>query len=540
MSRFSWRVSARLCAVAACVLGGPPIFAEAPARPISPAMAAGSKQISGVVLDDQGHPVAGLTVGLTWHWSRTQKDGQVFKGEATVRQVKTDALGRFTIPGLPAGDYTYGVWSDPERFIPVRAALTLAASDTGKTLRVTVSPGSLITGRVVDGLTGKPLAHVFIAAGPVPPGGDLAKWDWWEIESEGQTDAQGRYETRVPPGETFVGVGRITNNTPLSRRIRSLARKVTAVRGQTVSAPDLPVSLKPMLVYLGPDGLPVANAPVRLVPSDLAKVPVITEGRTDDAGAIILDQDQLQGQPTEDGHFRIAQGARTASGAFHWVPGGPLTVTADGETRSFPDGVGTVRLSDGAAGLITGTVTTLSGRPVPGARVRVVEIDPQNHSAVEDHVFQTDAAGVFRGPLDPHGEYHAYVRADGFNQVAVTGDRPTPITKGVTTDVGTVRLTRADGSVSGRVVDGLGRPMRGVLASVRGGKTFLSAAVTDAKGRFRIPNVVPGEPLTLNLCRQGEAPDSGSALSQSNEEMQIPQVEASPAEPKIVWHPRPQ
>ena len=349
------------------------------------------------------------------------------------------------------------------------------------------------------------------------------------MPSEATTDTQGRYQVRVMPGDDFVGVGRITNNTLASRRVRNAVQRVSVQPGQTASAPDISVSLNPIIVCVGPDGQPVANTTFRIVPEDLAHGGYILDDHTDETGTVILNRFQ-------SGSFSIGQGNRTASGTFRCSPDGSLVLDTNGKTTSFPNGTGAIRLDEASAGLVTGTVLSEGGQPIVGARVRIVETDPRNHYALDDHVFSTDASGVFHAPLDPNGEYHAYIRADGFNQVSVS-DNPLAVAKGGTKSLGTVRLFYATGTVSGRVRDGSGKPLSGVLASVRGGKTFLSAAVTDDEGRFRIPNVVPGEALHLVLCLKGEARDSGTALSQSNDEMNILGVEASPLVREIVWHP---
>ena len=500
-----------------------------PVAPGYPMMPPGDKQITGVVLNEKKEPVADITVGLTWHWSQSQKTGGVMRGSTLLGHVSTDAQGHFAYSKLSAGQFDLEVVSPTNRYVPVRKSLGIGETDALKSLTVVVSTGSLVSGRVVDAKTGTPLAGIFVGAGSIPPGGDLSKWDFWAMPSEATTDTQGRYQVRVMPGDDFVGIGRITNNTLASRRVRTAVQRVSVQPGQTASAPDISVSLNPIIVCVGPDGQPVANTTFRIVPEDLAHGGYILDDHTDENGTVVLNRFQ-------SGSFSIGQNNRTASGTFRCSPDGSLVLDTSGKTTSFPNGSGAIRLDEASAGLVTGTVISEGGQPIAGARVRIVETDPRNHYALDDHVFSTDASGVFHAPLDPNGEYHAYIRADGFNQVSVS-DNPLAVAKGGTKTLGTVRLVRATGTVSGRVRDGSGKPLSGVLAYVRGGKTFLSAAVTDDEGRFRIPNVVPGEALHLELCLKGETRDSGTALSQSNDEMNIPGVEASPIVREIVWHP---
>ena len=117
--------------------------------------------------------------------------------------------------------------------------------------------------------------------------------------------------------------------------------------------------------------------------------------------------------------------------------------------------------------------------------------------------------------------------------------KPLSLVKGQPTHLGTIHLIHAGGFVAGRIVDRFGKPMPGLLAAVQGGRTGISAALTDAQGRFRIPNIVPGESLHLTLCLHGELVDgdSGNAGFQDNEQMDIDGVMANPTERQIIWHP---
>ena len=517
--------------------------AQAPAPPPAPTasgfptLPVGDKQITGVIYNERKQPVAGLGVSLGWHWSQRQKTGGAMTGTSGAGNVTTDSQGRFTFSRLPAGDFYYGVYSPTDQYVPIQADFRIGKADAQKSLRIVVSTGSLVTGRVVDGQTGRSMAGVFVGAGPIPPGGDLSKWDFWPMPSSGKTDAQGRYQVRVMPGDVFVGVGRIDDGRASNRRIQDTVRRVSVRAGQTASAPDIPVSLKPIIVFVGPDGQPIANATVRITAADMTKGAYITEDQTDATGTLVLGRGG-SGAASKSGTFSTAQDGRTASGTFHSSPDGTLVINVDGQTSTYASGVATVRLAEGSASVVTGSVVSQGGDPIPGALVKVFQTDPKSHYGLGDQAFRSDASGNFRAPLDPNGEYHAYIRADGFNQVSVS-DKPLAVAKGGTTSLGAIHLVRADGFVTGKVVDGSGKPLSGVLAFVRGGKTFLSAAVTDDGGGFRIPNVVKGEALRLHLCLHGEARDSGEALSQSNEEMVIPGVTSSPVVQKIVWHPHP-
>lgn len=499
-------------------------------------MPAGDKQIVGVVINEKKQPVAGIYVGLYWQWSFKMANGNVRRGSRSASQATTDAQGRFVFPNLSAGQFRYSVFSPKNEYLADEEPLLIEKEDTQKTLSIVVLQGALVTGRVVDEKTGKPLLHIFVVAGPIPPGGSMADWSKWPMNDTGVTDAQGHYQIRVASGNVVVGVVPIGSGSPINQRVLEATCRLAAPNGKTVTAPDLSVLLRPMLVFVGSDGKPLANAAVRLIPNTLMQGGSITDNNTDVTGAVVLGQD-MNTPHADSGAFSIIQGDLAASGTYHWLPKQPLVVKVNGQETAYPDGVATITLLPGSTSPVTGTVVSENGTPISNALVRVFEMDPRSHSGIGDRLFKTDASGIFRAPLDPSGDYRAYVRADGFNQVSIS-NTPLVVVPGKPTDLGTIRLVKADGSVSGRVVNAAGKPMEGVLACVQGDKTGISAAVTDAEGKFRIPNVIPGERLILKLNRHGEAPDSGQALWQSNESMDIPDAYATTTPVKIVWRPK--
>ena len=494
----------------------------------------GTKTVTGVVLNDKNEPVAGLSVSLDWRWTQELKNGDQQVFEHTVPSVVTDVQGKFTFSKLREGDYTYDVRSQANEYVNAPGTFVLSKTDSQKDLRLVVSKGSLVSGRVVDGQTGKPFSGIFVVAGSIPSGGDLAHWDYWQISNTVLTDAQGHYQVRVLPGDAFVGVGRSDNGTVLSKRIREAVQKVSATLGQTAAAPDLSVLLHPTIAFVGPDGKPIANAQVRIIPDDLGHGGYILNDTTDADGTLVLNR-------FDSGSFHIQQGGLLASGTFRGSSSEPLMVRLNGRTEGHPSGMATVHLAEGSAGIVTGKVVSQDGAPISHARVHIQETTLLTRAGgdyvVGDTVLSTDKSGTFHASLDPTGEYHVFIRADGFNQVSVSGKQALNVARGATTNLGSIRLTRAAGFVAGRVVDSAGKPMEGVLVYVRGGQTFLSGTVTDAQGHFHVPNVIVGDVMHLMLCLKGQSPDSGEALSQSNDEMDFPDVTASTTEREIVWHP---
>ena len=416
--------------------------------------------------------------------------------------------------------------------VPQDIHLTLGDGALEKNLSPVISTGALVTGRVVDDQTGKPVAGVFVNAGSVPSGSDPSQWISWPAEMwDATTDALGFYQVRVMPGHVFVRVVQTSGGPLLSERVRPAARTGYALRGQTATVPDIPVSFNPMIVFTGPAGQPVANTPIRITPESLERGGYILGDHTDKRGVVVLSTFQ-------SGTFSLSQNDLYASGAFQWSPGRPLMIQMGGETLTFPDGGGKVQLTAGSSAVITGYVVSEDEKPIPNALVKVYESDPKSHYGLGEQLFRTDASGNFHAPLDPSGEYQASVRADGFNQVMVS-KKPLSLAKGQPTHLGTIHLVHADGFVSGRIVDRSGKPMPGILAAVQGEKTGISAALTDAQGRFRIPNVVPSDALHLTLCLHGNwwMATAATQGSKATSRWTSDGVRAGPVERQIVWHP---
>lgn len=129
---------------------------------VGPAVSAGTAQLSGSVMEDDGRtPVRGAVVTISASASEIPRD----------RSVVTDETGAFAIAGLPAGRFTvtaskaayvtasYGATRPGRAGIPV----TVAAGQIVRGLSITLTRGGVITGTLRD-INGVPVPDIIVAA----------------------------------------------------------------------------------------------------------------------------------------------------------------------------------------------------------------------------------------------------------------------------------------------------------------------------------------------------------------------------------------
>jgi protocatechuate 3,4-dioxygenase beta subunit len=226
---------------------------------------------------------------------------------------------------------------------------------------------------------------------------------------------------------------------------------------------------------------------------------------------------------TDDrGRFSVA----IRGGVYHTMTAtkagyAPLRVGREPDPRGEP-----VALEMPKGAVITGSVIDATGAPVPRADVRIRRTDPSGRTyGTGDYQTDTDDRGEFRVGSIPAGRFavglanagermtlgdavqpdsvvdvpaggeRAVLRIDP--RVPVGGDGATSYAAGfnaaAAAAAATPRTGATTGLVQGRVLDGLGRPVPGILVRAFG-VTGLTGPVgaSDAAGRFAIANLAPG------------------------------------------------
>jgi hypothetical protein len=373
------------------------------------------------------------------------------------RSARSDAHGRFRIPGLAPGTYWIG-----ERQVEVESG--------GPPIELTIArpaPETAIRGIVVDG-RGERIGGAIVSAG----------------ELVTRTDSYGRFALEEP------GAGR--HDLDVAHESAGIATgpvfEPAVVRGVAAGTDDLVVRVSrgPALRgrVLRADGAPASGARVVVLPAEppegRAQRPVTAGDRTDPDGRY-----ELRGVP--GGRFEVAVFCDAHL---------PLVFTAEPG-----DGPG-VRLSPGAT--IDGVVLAPDGTPASGwtvkaklvAAARPEEVDPwrcdgQRYGPWFDA--RTDAEGAFRFAGLPAGEY----TIDLGNR---SGVAPARVRAGA---AGLSFRLRALGAVVGVVVGPDGRPVsRSGLARLKvsahapGGQVGYVAVAEDGTFRF---DGVPGGRTRLHV-----------------------------------------
>lgn len=477
-----------------------------------------------------------------------------------VAAARTDGDGDYRIDGLGAGDHVLEVTA--RGYAPGHVDLAVDGRGPVTGVDLWLDPGASLEGTVVDP-AGKPVSGAVVTASPyrlvASPAPVVSN-----PKAGAVTGAQGTFRLVAPPGlltlyatRAPLGPGRLGG--------------VQATAGATVKGLVVHLSRAAGLVLevAGDDGRPVPGARVRVVcagdllcafattgPDGMATLSSLAPGaariRADapgrgEAGADVTLDAGLKRRLT-----LVLGGTGTIAGRVVGAAGDPLsgavvrltselspadarqavsgtdgtflvevpvqvpyTVTASmrggrvAERRGVEAGQ-TVHLVARAAGRISGQVLGADGQPVTDFTVVAVPDPGGGDAGRSGYTRRRFATGSGDFVLDevPAGRYRVRAFAPG---AATTPEVAVEVDPG--SEAGPVELTLgAAGRVTGRVVDGRGRPVAGARVSVDFGGVFGIGRFTgetgpatdsDAGGRFRLTDVPAGRPLRLFAYRPG-------------------------------------
>ena len=259
---------------------------EGKTEPVVVTLSERAATLRGRVVDVEGKPVAGAIVGAdTWRGRRTLS-----------LRVTTGADGRFEWRGAPRDVVVYDAF---KRGYMSSRQVPLTASD--REHAITLHPELVISGRVTDAETGRPVPRFRLVLGHKYPRRDETHW----AENEAVEVAGSRYATRFdePADAIFVRVEVPGYQPAESRAFRSSEGNQTfdiaLRRGEGLSG-----------VVLLPDGKPAAGAEVVLATERLGFL--MRAGRYDRTSKFTMVRTDPDGRftlhPTVDKYLLVAAG----------------------------------------------------------------------------------------------------------------------------------------------------------------------------------------------------------------------------------------
>jgi protocatechuate 3,4-dioxygenase beta subunit len=423
-------------------------------------------RITGIVVDDAGQPVVGATVSV--NHADVVHDGS----DAYVVAVLSDERGHFTLTGIQSGRYEVSA---------------RASHGYGIAKATPVAPGVEVDGVVVR------LAPGFEVIGHVTtPGGaicvDSAVW----LE-----DARARSiaSTHDDDGTLHVGglsPGEYAVYAVCADHVRKHDRTHIVVADHDVEATwsvETGATIRGRIVTS--HGRPVAGVDVYVMSAVKgigSEVVGLVQSNTDGTYAV-------HGVPA--GHYEISTTGWTSTSAAVTVKATVDVAAGETTTHDF-------EIDEAKAGSYAGHVVDSEG-VIPHSITVALRSTDQSQSITAT----VDDAGNFVGEGIPIGTYKVTVDGDEGELAIVGAPLELEIRPGATSSVNLV-VTRAAGTIRGRVVDDLGEPAGGVTVVARPHSTDTSAhfetslqATTDTDGRFAITHLIGTEYDVRAFRREG-------------------------------------
>lgn len=433
------------------------------AAPVHIVLSPGAR-ISGRVLDDEGHPVAGVRVVLS-----PTAEGDLDAWHAYLRrdlrssQIATDAEGRFQVSEVSAGRFNLRM--DREGFLPASRSVEIPDPPRDMDLEeVTLEAEVVLEGLVTDE-HGKPLAGARVYSS-LPDPASVSPERWQQLLESGRSSQTGT-DGRFLLGNLIRG-----HSYSLSAELDGyLPAKVSGIEAPTREPLRIELKPAPTLVgrVVGPDGRPVAMASVNARREGApVHMPPIASADAD-----------------ENGRFRLsfpAPGPVTLAAVAH----GYRTKVISGIEVPAGGEAGPVEVSLEPGAVLEGRVLDERGRPVPGAQVSV-----HSTGSLSGSTMMSDESTAADGRYRLEGlDFGPHVVS------ATAGDRTVRASVDISLDVQSLDLRfEEQASVSGRVADAAGAPVLGagvfLIPAEREGERA-RRVTSGADGTFAFPAVSRG------------------------------------------------
>lgn len=459
---------------------------RAPTLALEPAFTA-----AGVVVDEQGKPVAGVEIE-----ARIQPGARAVDRWDSGGNARTSAAGRFRIPGL-AGGIAHQLRLTRKGYAPATADVPPAEPGNSLSeLKIVLRKGRTAFGRVVDSAD-KPVPGAWVVLEIEPSGGMMMRMMSGSDDSgrfEAVAGANGRFELPdIPPG-TFQLLAGGSGYAPIT--VPGLA--VPEGGGSTDLGTVVLVRGVALEGYVtDPKGRPVEGA--RISVEESGANPMMSRPRPPEESPVLT---------AADGFFRIPD--RRAGELLD------VEVRRAGYAKGSAPGVQVpseepVRVVLQPSSAVEGRAVDADGKPVAGARILLIADAPAGMGRgfvmfSSDSVKEARSGdeGSFRIEDVPPGTYQLKAMASG-RQAADKSGLEVRSGQDLT---GVEIVLMSGGIVEGRVLSS-GRPVAGARIEVAepavvGTSRMLiqSGTASDGDGYYRLDGVAPG-PRTLKAQREG-------------------------------------
>jgi RNA polymerase sigma factor (sigma-70 family) len=439
-----------------------------------------------------------------------EADGKSASGATVIKQgsvIKADENGRFRLEGLVAGKLELHASLDGSSAAPRVAEIEVPEMPKEFEQTVTLPPGLVVTGRVVDGTTGEGVAKALVDFYPAP---DPARPPTLFAFSR-ETGPDGRFRLVLPPGRGTVFLRTIPARFPQPDRQFTgqppdpkLNREVSGSAGQTVEVPEFKLAhgREVVLQVIAAKGEAQAGALVYV--RDPNRLPAPPAERTDADGRV-----KLVGLARENSTVVDIIAAEAKLGVTVEIPDAASAGAGAGEL--------VVRLEPLLS--LSGRVLDEDGKPLarpvihlyrdvryPGQSGRSFGLPVATLTEVKD-----DGTYRFDG-LIPGATYNTQVEVSGHPNA--TSEHVT-LEGGQAVRLADFRLPICNQEVHGTVVDARGKPLENVVVNYdsfhrhqqgsplyapSGGVWFQDS---DGNGRFRL-TALPRGPIRLMVYRKQE------------------------------------